>query len=310
VVGVEYEGNAGPLTALLSGKSYLQTASDQLPLPSGTTLRLQRDTFSQGAGAGARLDLGGGLLVKTWYERASRLPTGDERFGDGGLVVENLRLEPEQSHNLGIGMVADEVGSPLGTWRGRLSGLARRASNMVVLLGDGSQYRYENVLDARVLAVDAGLGWASPGDQLGLTASFALEDARNATASGPGSLFRGDRLPNLPHLQAGGGAYLRKRGLRAALDFVELTWDVRHVRRFFLGWESAGDAGTKLEVPAQTLHGLGLAYILPERGSTLSATFEVHNLTDARAYDLFGVQRPGRSFHLKLTITRDRDPPP
>jgi hypothetical protein len=30
-------------------------------------------------------------------------------------------------------------------------------------------------------------------------------------------------------------------------------------------------------------------------------TFEVDNLTDAKVFDNFGVQRPGRAFYLKLT---------
>jgi hypothetical protein len=33
----------------------------------------------------------------------------------------------------------------------------------------------------------------------------------------------------------------------------------------------------------------------------VTSTFEVQNVTDARVYDLFGVQRPGRAFFIKLT---------
>ena len=32
-----------------------------------------------------------------------------------------------------------------------------------------------------------------------------------------------------------------------------------------------------------------------------SATLEVDNLTDAKVFDNFGVQRPGRAFYLKIT---------
>lgn len=36
-----------------------------------------------------------------------------------------------------------------------------------------------------------------------------------------------------------------------------------------------------------------------ELGS-FNATFEVDNLTDAKLFDVYGVQRPGRSFNVKL----------
>ena len=36
----------------------------------------------------------------------------------------------------------------------------------------------------------------------------------------------------------------------------------------------------------------------PYRGS---ATLEIDNVTDAKVFDNFGVQRPGRAFYLKLT---------
>ena len=37
----------------------------------------------------------------------------------------------------------------------------------------------------------------------------------------------------------------------------------------------------------------------------LTATFEVDNLTDARVYDVLGVQRPGRAAFFKLMLCWD-----
>ena len=38
-------------------------------------------------------------------------------------------------------------------------------------------------------------------------------------------------------------------------------------------------------------------------GSTLSFSGEVHNLTDAKTYDFFGVPKPGRSTYFKVTAS-------
>jgi vitamin B12 transporter len=74
------------------------------------------------------------------------------------------------------------------------------------------------------------------------------------------------------------------------------------VRRFFRGWESAGVEGAKLEVPSQTVHGLAMSHMSPGARATLTNSFEVHNVTDERAFDFYGAQRPGRSFHWKISL--------
>ena len=40
---------------------------------------------------------------------------------------------------------------------------------------------------------------------------------------------------------------------------------------------------------------------LPGGGDVKSLTLELQNLTDAKAFDNFGVQRPGRAFYAKVT---------
>ena len=74
----------------------------------------------------------------------------------------------------------------------------------------------------------------------------------------------------------------------------------RYVHEFFRGWESVGNPQFKARIPSQVVHSLGLSYIvrLPARVVT---TLEIDNLLDARLYDSFGAQRPGRSFAVKVT---------
>src|SRR5262249_46970128 len=156
--------------------------------------------------------------------------------------------------------------------------------------------------DARVLAADAQLGWESPGDWVGVDGIASYQDARNTSSTGPGALFEGDRIPNLPYFQASGTARARFRSLASRSHLLEVSWTPRHVREFFLGWESAGQTEIKLEIPRQTQHAAALSYVWRSGSLALTNAFECQNLTDERAFDFYGVQRPGRSFHWKMTL--------
>jgi hypothetical protein len=84
-------------------------------------------------------------------------------------------------------------------------------------------------------------------------------------------------------------------------DELAFVWTTRYVHEFFRGWESVGRRDRKPMVPSQLLHGLALVYLVRGNPTTLSFTGEVQNLTDADAFDFFGVQRPGRAFYFKTT---------
>ena len=85
-------------------------------------------------------------------------------------------------------------------------------------------------------------------------------------------------------------------------DTLEPFYVGRYSHAFFRGWESQGIRESKQEVPSQLTHGLGLSYRVNTETTRVASTFEVQNVTDARVYDLFGVQRPGRAFFIKLTV--------
>jgi vitamin B12 transporter len=76
------------------------------------------------------------------------------------------------------------------------------------------------------------------------------------------------------------------------------------VHEFFRSWESVGQRDLKEVIPSQLLHSAVLLYEVRGEAVSLSNSFEVQNLTDAKAYDYFGVQRPGRAFYFKITALR------
>jgi outer membrane receptor protein involved in Fe transport len=302
VVGLEYEIRAGALSALTFAKIYRDSPRSERRLPTGAVEHLNRHSSLLGVGDSLRLALGKAFSAKLSYEYAARFPTPDELFGDGGLVVENLELSAERSHNYNLAFMLEPVRTPVGEMRGTLTTALRRVENLILPLNRGSYYEHDNVLSAQTLAVDARAGYTSPLAHFGVDGSLGLEDVRNTSETGPGARFEGDRIPNMPYVRAGAAAFVRGSPALLPRDRLELAWNLRYVGAFFLGWESAGKDEIKLEIPSQTVHALALAYAVASRDSTLTSAFEVQNLTDAPAFDFYGVPRPGRSFHLKMTI--------
>jgi outer membrane receptor protein involved in Fe transport len=248
-----------------------------------------------GFGDGIRVRVHRDIAVKASYEWATRLPAVDELFGDGILIEPNLELAPERSHNVNLGARYEH-----GAFVGELNVFARLADKLIVLLGNDRYFMYQNVFAARITGIEGSGGWVAPGEWATLDASFTVQDIRNVSSEGTFGAFEGDRVPNRPWLLGSLGGSLRAHDLVRKGDELILFGSTRYVREFFRSWESAGLREFKQVVPSQLVHGAGVTYAL--RGAApIATTIEVQNLSDARVYDSFGVQRPGRAIFVKLS---------
>ena len=303
VSGVEYELSllADKLNNIAFVKDYVYKASSEEVLP-GNIYR-ERDTnhHSLGVGDAFRYQVLPWLYAKASYEYATRLPRPDEVFGDGVLVLANLELQPEVSHNANIGPRIELRDELAGEWTLDINGFLRESDRLVVLLGNDRFSSYQNVYKARSLGIENALTWLSPGRYVGLDGTLTWQDVRNASSSGTFGDYEGDRIPNRPYLFASWGARLRFANMPGAEDTIEPFYAGRYVHGFFRGWESQGLRAFKQVVDTQVTHSGGVSWNFdhyPYRGS---ATLEIDNFTDAKVFDNFGVQRPGRAFYLKVT---------
>jgi outer membrane cobalamin receptor len=303
VSGLEYELNllGDRLSNVAFVKDYIYRADSEEPLPGG--IFRDRDTHRHRVGVGdsLRFQVLPWLYAKASYEYATRLPRPDEVFGDGVLVVDNLELDPEVSHNANVGPRVELWDPATGEWIVDVNGFLRDSDRLVVLLGNDRTSSYQNVYRARSLGIESALSWLSPGRYVALDGSLTWQDVRNASSSGTFGDFNGDRIPNRPYLFASWGAHLRFANLPGPDDTLEPFYDGRYVHSFFRGWESQGLREFKQVVDAQVTHSAGLSWTLDRYVWRSTLTFEVDNFTDAKLFDNFGVQRPGRAFYLKLT---------
>lgn len=254
---------------------------------------------SWGVGGSGMWQGSGPWYLKASAERALRLPSPDEVFGDGMLIQPNIALEPEYSRNANVELGAH--GLKLAAHRLDVSvrGVYRDADNLVVLMSSNIAQQWLNVYSARGSGVQGSAAWGYR-ERLGLSGQGGWMALRNASEEGTFSAYVGDRIPNRPYLDASGRAWVQSPELRGSMS-AGLDVTCRYIHRFYRSWESAGATETKQFIPSQQLWGAGLWLRLQptERGLTLSA--EGQNLLDAPSYDLYGVQRPGRSAYLKLS---------
>jgi vitamin B12 transporter len=262
-----------------------------------------RDNNSQhwGAGDQLRLAVTDELAIKVSYEYATRLPRPDEVFGNGVVIQANPTLKPERSHNANLGPRFELRRSPAGSFVVDLNAFVRKTEKLILPLGSDRNITYQNVYGARAFGLEGQLQWISPGRYVLIDFTPSWIDQRNSSRRGAYGEFEGDRLPNRPYLFASWTGQLRFAKLLHPGDTIEPFYEGRWVHEFYRGWESQGLQTFKQIVDRQISHDIGFVYSLQTERARGSLSFEIANLTDARVYDFFGVQRPGRGYYVKLT---------
>lgn len=304
VGGVEWELDtpSDVLENITFVKAYAQwLRSDEL-VSGALEVTRKRDSLERGFGDSLRVRATEWLYFKASYEYAARLPSAYEVFGDGRFVKPALELGPERSHNANLGGVFESELPTFGSYRAGANLFLRDAHDQIVLIANERTSSYQNVLSARSQGIEGSLGWTAPGRMWTLDGNATYQSLRNTSSEGTFAPYEGDRLPNRPYFFANGSATFQLEALLDARDSLSLTWYTSYVHEFYRHWESIGQRDTKQVIDAQLTHTVALMHALSTRAAKVTSTFEVDNLTDARVFDFFGVQKPGRAFYVKTTL--------
>lgn len=259
-------------------------------------------THAGGGGDSLRYKFTDWILAKASYEYAIRLPSPDELFGNGVFIESNAELKPERSHNFNLGPRVELRDTPAGSVVADINGFWRETKDMIALIVTEQLAPYSNIGNARSAGVEGSLWWQSPGRWVTLDGSLTWMDSINTSKDGPFASTQGERIPSRPYRFASWGGRLHVGSWPHGDDSLDLFYMGRYVHGFLRGWESHGNPRYQMSVPDQVSHAVGITYTtrLLDTGR-YSATFEVDNLTNAELYDVWGVQRPGRSFNFKIS---------
>lgn len=287
------------------GKQYHQYVSGPAATPSYVKSSRSVDAFGYGAAGTWFMPLG--FQMKASYEKAYRLPTIEEMFGDEDLEVGDMALKPESSHNINLNLsynatfgnniIYVEAGF---IYRDTRDYIQR---NILALSGGKSAATYVNYgkVDTKGFSISARYNfskWLSLGGNF--TQMNVRDNMKTAMGSTVANVAYRERMPNLPYMFADSDISFYWHGLGAKRNVLTVTYDNQYTHKFCYYASNIGSNNNDYMVPNQFSHNLTISYGIKNGRYNLS--FECRNFTNERLYDNFSLQKAGRAFYGKVRI--------
>ena len=270
-------------------------------------IRTTNSVSAMGYGAAGTYFILKSLQAKLSYEKAYRLPTNEEMFGDEDLETGDISLKPENSDNVNLNLSYNETFGKHSVYveggliyRNTKDYIQRNISDL-----SGGKYGATYVNHGRVetkgynISVRYGFAnWVSVG---GNFTQMNVRDNVKTVTSGTNqeSLTYGARMPNLPYQFANSDVTFYWRNLWKKGNTLSVTYDNLYMHSFPLYSEAVGSE-SEFVVPTQFSHNLTLSYGI--QNGRYNISFECRNLTNENLYDNFSLQKAGRAFYGKVRV--------
>ncbi len=310
IIGVSYRYMPNTkLNFSVFGKQYHQYVSGPMATSSAQDVyqltSRSIDYFGYGAAGTWFMPLG--FQLKASYEKAYRLPTIEEMFGDEDLEVGDISLRPEESHNVNLNLSynADFGSNILYVEAGFIYRDTRDyiQRNILALSGGKSAATYVNYGKVDTKGFSASVRY-SYSKWVSLGGNFSLMNVRDNMPTAQGStvpnLSYKERMPNLPYMFADSDINFYWHGLGRKSNVLTVTYDNQFTHSFSYYSANIGSNDSDYIVPDQFAHNLTISYGI--RNGRYNLSLECRNFTDARLYDNFSLQKAGRAFYGKVRI--------
>ncbi|PWB27782.1 TonB-dependent receptor [Flavobacterium sp. HTF] len=241
------------------------------------------------------------LQIKASYEHAFRLPTATELLGDGGASVDpSPNLVPETSDNLNIGFAYKKIFGKH-TFRFEGSYLYRNASNFIQIFSVGNKANYINFRNVEITGLDAVVHYGykqwftidvNATHQKSLDMSNSLKPGTNL----PNALY-GKQIANTPILYGNADLGFHFKNIKFTDDLFTVNLSANYSDSYYLSNPTLG-AENKKSIPEQLYYSAAVSYSWKDGRYNIAA--ECRDFTDVKLYDYFNIQKPGRSFSVKL----------
>lgn len=269
-----------------------------------TTTKYDKSISDQGYGLALSYEVHPKILLMTSAEKAIRLPGATELLGNTSEnVLPTYDLDPERSTNVNLGAALGPFVYKKHSLKADVNFFLRDISDMIargVSSKIDDKYGYENLGKVRSTGVDVELNY-NYNRRLNIIANFSNFNARyNLKYDDYGSeyVYYKDRLRNAPYLTFNTYAAYKFPDVFKKGNNLSLNYNFSYTHEFFRNWESLASSG-KANIPTQAIHSFGVNYTLMEE--RLNLGFSAKNFTDEQVFDNWALQKPGRSFHVKLT---------
>ena len=243
-----------------------------------------------------------GLYFKTAYEKAFRLPTTEEAFGNGVSIVASPDIKPEKADNYYTGVYFERNDFAGLNWLKLEANLFERdVRDMMKLQSAGvSKSVYVNLGEINVKGFELEAK-TDLNNQWYLYASYTRQEQKDqqryatGTLSSPNPTF-GKDVPNVAKQYASAGLEYKYFGLWQPDSVLKLFWETNWFDEFAHKWELTRNQNRK--VKAQTEHATGFLYSF--HNDQMHIGFDIRNLTDEKLNDIYNMPLPGRSYNLTV----------
>lgn len=291
------------------GKHYNQYVAGPMATDNTSSeyVRTSRSVSSVGYGAAGTYFILPGLQAKLSYEKAYRLPTIEEMFGNEDLEMGDIGIKPEKSDNVNLNVSYNKTLGKHGLYVE--GGLIYRNTNDYIqrnitdLSGGKQAASYINY--GKVLTKGYNLSarysfsnWLSVGGNY--TQMNVRDNQKTAIGSGAENIAYKERMPNLPYRFADSDVTLYWRNFWKKGNTLIFTYDNQYLHSFTYYSSIIGSNKGEYVVPNQFSHNLTLSYSL--QNGRYNISFECRNFTDEKLYDNFSLQKAGRAFYGKFRV--------
>lgn len=289
-------------------KQYLQYVSGPQATDANNSdfVRTDRKVSSTGYGAAGTFFVIPSLQIKLSYEKAYRLPTIEEMFGDEDLEMGDVSIRPENSDNINLNISYNKTFGKHSVYVE--GGLVYRDTkdyiqrNIADLSGGKMAATYINYGKVLTKGVNASVRYGFS-NRLSIGGNFTRMDVRDnqemAIGTNQPNLAYKERMPNIPYMFADSDINLYWHNLFEKGNTLTFTYDNQYLHSFSYYSQVIGSSSDYI-VPNQFSHNISLSYSMKKGRYNIS--FECRNLTDEKLYDNFSLQKAGRAFYGKLRI--------
>ncbi len=289
------------------GKYYQQTVKNTQPVFNDDNTEVIDEVYESnvdytGYGFAASYILIPTITILTSAEKAIRLPSENEVFGDAGdNLLPNLTIKPETSNNINVGFRLGEFNIKKHGFTIVTNFFARNIENRIGLPANADGLResdefvqYTNLENtAESKGIEAELNYTY---QNNFGANFNIT-RMNLTTVNSGVKTN---VPNVPLSTMNASLRYTIKNFIQSKSIINLFYNAYYTDEFSFKFAAGTNTTGEDEflIPKQISHDFGFSYTFPKKKFVTS--FDVKNIFDQAVYDNLSVQKPGRAFYIKI----------
>jgi outer membrane receptor protein involved in Fe transport len=263
---------------------------------------VKNNLSTMGYGGGVSYFIIKDILLRASFEKTFRLPEGDEMFGDGINQIANKYIRPESSNNMNAGFSINHLHKEKHNFTVEANYVYRDAKDFIRVDVIDTRTQSVNIRDIYGTGAEGLVGYTY-NTIYHIGANITVMKLINTTRfEPPDSKFEsplmGVEIPNIPFLYGNVSVGSRFKNVFMKESVLSINYYAFYVAEYYLKWKVLGNKADKNVIPSQLTHDIQLNYSFKK--GKYSISLGCLNIMDAPLYDNFLMQKPGRSFNVKL----------